>query len=570
VRAAGAALLLALAVLVPHWPGSRAEFAYDDRDFIQVNQSLRDAEGAFGGWLAPFPPDQPERGLYRPLTALSYALDLALGGGDARTFHRSNVLLYGIVVALVYRLALAYGRSQGFALALALLFAAHPVHCDAVDAIAGRSELLALLFCLIALLAYLRTLRPAGAGRAPRTGVWLATSAAAYALACASKETAAVLPAILAVHAWVAVVPGSHVLDRRASLARLAPHALVLVVYLVARVAALGGFAPSEPLLRGVPFEQRLYTLGSVFLEDLRLLVFPRVLQIDFYYQQAIGIASGASARALAGLVAFCALVATLAWLLWREGFAREPRSAGRAPQRALAACALAIFLGFPFPVSHLLDFGALMAERFLFAPSLGFVLFAALAGAAALDRALPDATLRRAAAGLLVGLLALAGSLRSADRAAEWRDAAALWVSADRALPDNPAILSNLASVRIDRGELEEAVRLLERSLARDPKLIEALGNLGNVRLAQGRLEEARAAYERLLALAPDDFITWSNLGVLETRRGRLADAVPLFQRALEINPNYADAQRNLAATLERLEAERAGRPAPAPQGST
>jgi tetratricopeptide (TPR) repeat protein len=210
------------------------------------------------------------------------------------------------------------------------------------------------------------------------------------------------------------------------------------------------------------------------------------------------------------------------------------------------------------------------MAERFLFAPSLGFLLLVTLAGAAALEGALPHATQRRVAAGLLVGALALAGCVRSAARAAEWRDAAALWLSADRALPDNPSILSNLASVRIGRGELDDAAALLERSLDRDPRLIEALGNLGNVRLAQGRLEEARVAYARLLALAPNDFVTWSNLGVLETRRGRLADAVPLFERALQINPNYVDARRNLEATRERLEAERRGQSTPPPQGST
>ncbi len=569
MRGALGALLLALAVLAPHWPRERAEFAYDDRDFVEANQSIRSLPEAFSGLLAPFPPDQPQRGLFRPLTSLSYALDYALGGGDARSFHRSNVLIYGAVVALVYRLALAYGRSSGFALALALLFAIHPVHCDAVDAVAGRSELLALAFSLASLLTYLRALRAGVSAQAGRASAWLAASTLAFALACAAKETAVVLPAILALHAWVGIAPGSGRGERRAALLKLTPHAGVMLLYFAARFAALGAFAPSEPLLRGVPFEIRLYTLGSVFLENLRLLCFPRVLEIDFYYQQAVGIARGATPRAIAGLALFAAASGTLAWLLVREPTARAPKAPAQGP---LVACALAIFLGFLLPVSHVFDFGALMAERFLFAPSLGFLLLVTLAGQTAIARTFATPLLRRSAALVIVGALALAGGVRSAARAAEWRDAAALWVAADRDLPNNPAILSNLAAVRIARGELDAAAGLLERSLARDPELIEALGNLGNVRMQQGRLEEARVAYARLLALAPDDFVTWNNLGVLETRRGRFADAVPLFERSLAINPNYADARRNLAATQRQLDLEGSQRGAPPrpPQGST
>jgi len=555
VKGVLATLLLAASVLVPHWPRERAEFTYDDRDFIQANQSLRSPGEAFAALLAPFPPDQPERGLYRPLTSLSYALDFQIGGGDPRVFHRSNALLYVVVVALVFRLALAYGCGFGFALALALLFAVHPVHCDAVDAIAGRSELLALLFSLASLIAYLKARGSGGPSRR-----WLAASVAAYALASAAKETAVVLPAILAVHAWVLPL-GPRRGRGRADLMHLAPFAGVLALYFVARFTALGNFAPSQPLLRGVPFEIRLHTLGSVFLENLRLLVFPSLLQTDFYYRQHVGIATGATARSLSGLALLALAGGALVWLLLRAGRMRDGLSPRIPSARALAACALAIFLGFLFPVSHLLDFGALMAERFLFAPSTGFLLLVVLAGAKPLERAFAAPGLRRGAAVALVGTLALAGALRSAARAAEWRDAVALWVAADRELPGNPAIGANLAAARIARGELDAAAAVLEESLVRHPDHIETLGNLGNLRMQQGRFEEARTAFERILLLMPGDFVTWNNLGVLESQRDRPADAIACFRRSLELNPNFADARRNLEATERQLQrAHRAG----------
>jgi tetratricopeptide (TPR) repeat protein len=552
VRAAFAALLLAAAVLLPHWPRGPADFAYDDDQFVVANQSIRSPREALAALLAPFPPDQPARALYRPLTSLSYALDYQRGGGDPRAFHHSNVLLYGAVVALVYRLAIAYGGSGGFALVLALLFAVHPVHCEAVDAIAGRSELLALLFSLAALLAFLRAQRTAG-GRG--AAGWLAASWAGFGLACAAKETGAVLPAILAVHAWV--LPAG----RRAGAERTALHGLggcliVLALYLAARLAALDGLTPGEPVLRGVSLADRLHTLGTVFTENLRLLLFPHRLQIDFYYQQAVGIANGASPRSLLGLSLFAAAAASLLWELLRARRTPLPDTGPAASRRPLVACGLAIFLGFWLPVSHLVDFGALMAERFLFAPSLGFLLLAALVGAAALRAACPRPAPRVALAALLVGALALAGAWRSAERAAEWRDPVALWESADRALPDHVAILSNLAGAYLARGEHAAAAAVIERGLLRQPDRLELLGTLADLRVAQGRFDEARAAYQRLLALAPTDYVSWSNLGVLEARQGRYPEAIPHFERALELNPNYADARRNLEATRRALDA--------------
>ena len=152
-----AALLLLLASVFVHVPFGTAEFSFDDRDFIQVNESLRSLPGAWNALTEAFPPDQPERGLYRPLLTLSYALDFSAFGAEPRGYHVVNALLYGGVVCLVYTLARRYfGTASLTAFAAALLFAVHPVHCDAVDTVSGRSELLALAFSIASLLAFLR------------------------------------------------------------------------------------------------------------------------------------------------------------------------------------------------------------------------------------------------------------------------------------------------------------------------------------------------------------------------------------------------------------------------------
>ena len=51
MRRPAAVLLLAASVLL-HWPVGVAEFTFDDRDFVQVNASIRSLSGAWGALVS--------------------------------------------------------------------------------------------------------------------------------------------------------------------------------------------------------------------------------------------------------------------------------------------------------------------------------------------------------------------------------------------------------------------------------------------------------------------------------------------------------------------------------------
>jgi len=556
--------LLLLASVLVHWPGSRADFSYDDRDFVETNQSIRTLAGALAAFGEPFPPDQPQRALYRPLTNLSYAFDDALWGQEARGYHLSNVALYAIVVLLAYRLARAYLSAPGYAFSVALLFSVHPVHCDAVDSIAGRSEILCLLFSLAALLLFLR------AAREPRPRLGhpaLLGSAAAYALACLAKESGAVLPAVLAVHCWVLRPPlrGAGLRTWLRQLRPVLPHAVVLATYASVRMLVLGRFSPETAILRGSDFWTRLDTMGTVFFFDLRLLILPSTLEVDYYYQALIGLVDRATPASILGWLGLLGLLGFALHLTLRhfgESARGDPPELAR--ERSVALCAFSIFFVTLFPYSHVLEIGAVFAERFLFAPSLGFLLLAVLAG-----RRLIRSRLRGRAA-LAVSVLLVAapaglGAWRSHSRAADWRDPVRLWRSAERHIVGDKRIHINLAAAYIERGEFASARVQIDKALEIDPDYLPALGNLGVLQLEQGSLDQASETYQRILELEPRDVLAWNNLGIIEMRRLRYAEAAEHFRRALEINPNFAWAQRNLQ------EAERALSQTPggaAPQG--
>ena len=91
---------------------------------------------------------------WHPLTWLSHAIDYHFFALDAGRHHETNLLLHTMnAMLLFWVLAKATGYS-GRSLAVALLFALHPINVESVAWIAERKNLLSLLFFLLALGAY--------------------------------------------------------------------------------------------------------------------------------------------------------------------------------------------------------------------------------------------------------------------------------------------------------------------------------------------------------------------------------------------------------------------------------
>ena len=115
-----------------------------NRRAILENGDVVDAGGNL--WLHDFwgenLNESTSHGSYRPLTVLSFRMTYQWAGLYRRCYHATNVALHCAVTALVVRLGrhLMNGRPAGVYLS-GLLFAAHPVHCEAVAGLVGRADL---------------------------------------------------------------------------------------------------------------------------------------------------------------------------------------------------------------------------------------------------------------------------------------------------------------------------------------------------------------------------------------------------------------------------------------------
>ena len=100
--------------------------------------------------------------IYRPLVtwslAVNHRLNRALGlkGEHSPGFHLVNVLSHAVAACLVTHLLLKIGLPFLAGLSAGLLFAAHPIHTEAVSLVTNRSEMLGAIFGVFFLLSHLR------------------------------------------------------------------------------------------------------------------------------------------------------------------------------------------------------------------------------------------------------------------------------------------------------------------------------------------------------------------------------------------------------------------------------
>jgi tetratricopeptide (TPR) repeat protein len=105
------------------------------------------------------------------------------------------------------------------------------------------------------------------------------------------------------------------------------------------------------------------------------------------------------------------------------------------------------------------------------------------------------------------------------------------------RMLDADPAaaeILNNLALGLAHAGNRANAMSLLQRAIAMNPKHTPVQLNLGNLYLLEGNLAKARSQFEVALQLDPANPMAHNNLGLCLIQLGRNEDAVPHLQIGL------------------------------------
>lgn len=195
------ALLLAFAAWLLYLPTLHDDFVYfDDVRILQIHPELYGQPTLNADLKAIFVTYFPRE---EPLLArdVSWAIDSRIFGfNNPFGYHFGNVLLHGLVVALLFLFLFSNTRRYGFALVVSVAYLLLAVHVEPVAWIMGRKDILSALFMLLALCAQTKRLT---AQNLPARAAWYAVTLLCFVIALFSKISVLTFPAVLFLQAML-------------------------------------------------------------------------------------------------------------------------------------------------------------------------------------------------------------------------------------------------------------------------------------------------------------------------------------------------------------------------------
>jgi predicted Zn-dependent protease len=557
-------VLLALVVFLP---SLGYDFVWDDILLVRNNQFLQPhnspssflgkdfTELTFGSLPGHF---------YRPLFALSLWADGVVWGQQPAGFHGTTLFFHGLVVGLLWLVVTRLSDPLTATLA-SVLFAVHPAHSEVAVFISGRVDSLALVPMLAGLWCFLELNRC----RSIRGRVMLHLGVlGAFVLALAAKESAAVLPGLLlAVGLHDPAAAGRRLAGRLwVSLARVTGVLVIAGIYAVWRWSMLTGHAAQA--VSSTSAANRVWiTLGAFGSYTVQAL-----LPVPLGPERYPGIPHAPWDPLV--LLGWVSLLGVAFWLRW--GWSHRP----------MAAVGLLWYLVALAPVLAVVPVNAagefVLAERWLYAPSVGMMLALAATAQPWLVQAGNAARVRFAWGGLLAWSVAGLGALLWITPIWESNETFYRYVLARN--PGAPGPVMNVGILELKAGRPEVAVGLLRQAVAgapRDPPAWMNLGwalrelkhhdealaafresirlnpawvlppiLMGSVYYDTGRYAEGTALLQSVVKRAPTFALGYKFLGEFYRAAGRLNDAVAAYREAVRLNPRDRDAFRLLART--------------------
>ena len=515
---------------------------YDDDAYVTANPmvigglSLQSVQWAFTSL---------ERFYWHPLTWLSHLADVSLFGANAGPMHGMNLLFHLLSSCLLLIVLTRLTGAARPSLAVALLFAVHPLRVESVAWIAERKDVLSGFLIVATLWAYERYVRQPSFVR-------YATTFALFLLALTAKPAAVVVPLLLMIlDFWP--------LQRFAFKEKFPFFAVSAIVASLTvtgseRMGALDMLGP-VPLMTRVA--NAFWSVGIYLGKTL----FPFNLAALYPYRQDLPFAP-LMAAGLGGITVLAVL------------------------QRKRRPWILAGWLWFVIALAPTLGFiqagVQARADRFTYVAHIGLLIgFVWMA-----YEFLPT----RAHTGVLAVVVlvftylsyiqtstwknsetvfAHAIAHTSTNWLAEYKYGLALWergANADAVVHLRRAVDANesdpysrlqLGRIAAAEGRFAEAADWFAQTVRLKPDYGDAHYSLGTMFVALGRESEALAAFERSIdaGLAPE----WKakahlSAGIALARSRKIVDAQKHFRAALSIQPNFPEAKHALLLTEQDL----------------
>ena len=540
-------------------------FVWDDEVQVVKNWRIRSFENFPSAFTSAFwsflgTEAESQTNFYRPVQTITYMVAYSIGGLSPAAYHVLSLAYHATASVFVYLICIELVFAPAVALAVASIFAVHPVHTEAVAWIAGIPDVACGAFYFISVWAFLRYLRM-------RRGAWLWLASGMFLAALLAKEMAVTLPFFLLL---LFTLRQSTKASLKTNILRVAPLFAVFGLYVVLRVSALG-------LLAGSHIDAQASWLDWISLGIRVMAEYVRYALVPYPLNAFHLLPLKLEYRIVSTSIALVVILAlTVAFWRFRARF----------PDGLVWFSSFVLML---VPVFYFKGMSnVFFAERYLYIPSFAMIVLVCSIGS----------SLKIRQFNVLVGGIAIVFALATIYRNETWNTDERLYETTLQTQPEVAHMRINLADIHMKRGEdgaartlLESSIRYMDggRYVVFPYELYRAQVGLGAIAARAGSYGDAREHlqkaieinprgdwgylylggifmeadndypkaienFKKAIELGPLNEVARDYLGIAMLNQKNYREAIRYFEEAININPTYEDARNHLAVASRAL----------------
>jgi len=460
---------------------------------------------------------------YRPIVKTSFAIEDQFFGLAPSAGHAMNIFIYALtIIALFYFLRkILYEQVSDYFLFIATaLFLSHPLHTEVVDSLKNRDAMLSVLFGILSTYSFVKSFET---DKIVKRILWVILGCAAIDLGFMAKPDTVLFAAITPLILYFFVTKNfkscgavlGYMFAGGLICRRIIKHILPFSDYHRTMLFF-------EDPLKGTHWYQRIQLGFASLWFYISKLIFPKDLISYYGFDAFHAFPKWSDINVLCGIV-------IMGLILWYVYINRRDRS--------IWLFSFLLFIGTLLAFINVVKVGpGIVAERFMFIPSIGFVLIVALLLFKFFKVPLTGELSWKKAKNLVLCTIAIVTvySIRVIVRNPNWKNHLSIYEHDAKLAPRSAKLQSLLAAAYIDE-------------IKKNPRL--TADDKGNY------YQLAEKAFLASVDVYPEYFTSWNNLGMIEYIYYKdMNAALGYFNKAIAIDSTYTEAWFNSGSAYREL----------------
>lgn len=458
---------------------------------------------------------------YRPITVTSFAIEHQFFGSKPAASHFINILLYALSGIVLFHLLLLIFKNQHWSIPLfvVLIFLIHPIHSEVVASIKNRDELLSFLFGLMSIKYFFRL---------SENWKWsyILFGLLYMILSLLSKKSS---------YSLIILLPVIYYFFSTINFKKIIIFSLMLLLaFITVRLMMIGLLEKQNAGREVLFFENPMYVISYSWLEKIAFgfhtsffyiakLILPYPLVV-YYGYNAVELGTWSDLTTILG---FVVVVGTLVMVILNIK-----------KKRTLDFGILWLFIGIGMYANVLSPAVGIVAERFMFIPSVGFaIIVVEFIRLFMSQNSMVMGKFTRIGTFVLMAIF-LSSCVYTINRNSDWKSRFSIYNADVKKVPESAKIHALLGAHYTN--ELENIRR---SKTPVDPNLTKA------------KADSAKIHFSKAIFIYPGYTTMHNNLGTIYYGYFNMPDsALHCFLTAVEQDSLYAQAQLNLAISYERF----------------